>query len=152
MAATRAAATTRAAAQPLTLDDRLALTGLAMDDRLDGAGIRYDVRTASIEIPEIVVDPLPAARPQPATVEQVFTEAARLITVHGWIRGYVGHAGVGYCLIGAIRTAAGGEGSLADTACDAIWDRVRAEQPDTLSTGAWNDAQTGPAPVIRMLA
>ncbi|WP_327307980.1 hypothetical protein OG730_34910 [Streptomyces sp. NBC_01298] len=139
--------------RPLTFDERLALSPLAMDVRLDSAGVQYDVRTAGIEIPEILVDPLPAAAPaaRPGTVDAVFAEAARLIRTRGWIRGYVGHAGVGYCVIGAIRVAAGGSGRLADEACDALFDRIRAEAPDTLSAGAWNDAQSGPGPVIRML-
>jgi hypothetical protein len=150
---TSAAATTRAAARALTFEQKLALANLTMDHNLDGAGVQYDVRTAGIEIPEILVDPLPAAAPTvPATtVEGVFAEASRLIRTCGWIRGYVGHAGVGYCVIGAIRVAAGGSGRLADEACNALFDRIRAEAPDTLSAGAWNDAQSGPGPVLRML-
>jgi len=153
MIATRTAAATRAAAPALTLDERLTLSSLAMDERLAGAHGGMAIRTAGIdtEAPEILAAPMPAAAPKPATVEGVFAEAARLISVHGWIQGYVGHADVGYCLIGAIRKAAGGEGPLADQACDAIWDRIRREAPDALSAGAWNDAQSGPAPVIRML-
>lgn len=141
------------AAAALTLDERLALSPLTMDARLDAAGLTFDVNTASIELPEILVDPLPTTTPAtaPATVDEVFAEAARLIHVHGWIRGYVGHAAVGYCTIGAVRTAAGGSGRLADEACNVLLDRIRREAPDTLSVGAWNDAQTGPAPVIRML-
>jgi hypothetical protein len=149
-----AAASTRAAARALTFEERLTLSPLAMDDRLDQAGVAFDVNTASIELPEapeILTAPIPAAVPAPATVPEVFAEAARLIRTHGWICGYVGHAGVGYCAIGAVRKAAGGEGRLADDACDALLDRIRRQFPDALSVGDWNDAQTGPAPVLRML-
>jgi hypothetical protein len=149
-----AAAPTRAAAPALTLDDRLALTGLAMDARLDGAGLALDVRTAHIDIPEILVDPTPTPAPAPAaptTAEEVLQTAARLIAAHGWIRGYVGNRATGYCLIGAIRAAAGGNQRLEDAAEQLILDRIRAEQPDIISAGAWNDAQTDRAAVLRML-
>lgn len=152
--ATLAAAHTRAVAPALDLDERLALTGLAMDERLDRAALAVAVSTAHIDLPEapeILAAPLPATAGKPTTVDEVFAEAARLIRTHDWIRGYVGHAGVGYCAIGAVRKAAGGEGRLADDACDALLDRIRRQFPDALSVGAWNDAQTGPAPVIRML-
>jgi hypothetical protein len=143
---------TKEVAQPLTLDQRLALTGLTMDANLDGAGIEFDVRTAPIAIPEILVDPLPATTPAvPVTAEGVLQEAGRLIAAHGWICGYIGSAATGYCVIGAIRAAAGGNSRLEDAAEDVLLDRIRAEQPDVLSTGAWNDAQSGPGSVIRML-
>lgn len=148
-----AAAPTRAAAPALTLDERLALSKLAMDEHLGGAGVQYDVRTAHIEIPEILVDPLPAAAPKvrPATVADVLAEACRLITVHGWIRQYVGRAETGYCLIGAIRAAAGGNRRLEDGAEGLMLDRIRRQVPDALSVGQWNDSQSGPAPVLRIL-
>lgn len=149
-----AAAPTRAAAPALTLDERLTLAALAMDAHLDGAGLQLDVRTAHIDIPEILVAPTPtpaAAPAAPTTAEEVLREAGRLIREHGWIRGYVGSQATGYCLIGAIRAAAGGNSRLEDEAERLILDRIRAEQPDILSAGAWNDAQTGPGPVLRML-
>ncbi|MFK0222208.1 hypothetical protein ACIQWN_28960 [Streptomyces vinaceus] len=143
------------AARPVTLDDKLVLSHLAMDDRLAGAHGDMAIRTAHIDTgaSEILAAPMASAAPAkaPATVEEVFAEAARLIRTYGWIRGYVGHPGVGYCIIGAIRTAAGGEGRLADQACDAILDRIRQGAPDVLSPGAWNDSQHGPAAVLRIL-
>ncbi|MFI8448229.1 DUF6197 family protein [Streptomyces erythrochromogenes] len=152
MTTATAAVPTRSAAPALSLDERLALTGLAMDDRLDHAGLAVDIRTAAIEIPEILVDPLPAATPAvPATAEEVLQEAARLIRAHGRICGYVGSAATGYCAIGAIRAAAGGDSRLEDEAEALLLKRIRAEQPDVLSVGAWHDAQSGPGPVLRML-
>lgn len=153
MALAAAAAPTRAAAPALTLDDRLALASLTMDARLDGAGLQLDVRTARIDITEILVDPAPVAAPAaaPTTAEEVLQQAGRLIAAHGWIRGYVGSQATGYCLIGAIRAAAAGNSQLEDAAEGLILGRIRAEQPDVISAGAWNDAQTGPDPVIRML-
>ncbi|KOV07506.1 DUF6197 family protein [Streptomyces sp. XY533] len=152
MTTATAAAPTRSAAPPLSLDERLALTGLAMDDRLNTAGLAVDVRTAAIDIPEILVDLLPAAAPAaPTTAEEVLQAAARLIRAHGWIRGYVGSAATGYCVIGAIRTAAGGNSRHEDAAEALLLDRIRAERPDVLSVGSWNDAQRGPGPVLRML-
>ncbi|MFB8393672.1 DUF6197 family protein [Streptomyces yangpuensis] len=147
------AAPTRAAAPTLTLDERIALSLLAMDDRLAQAGADYLIRTAGIDLPEILVDPTPAApQPVPAvTVPDVLAEAARLIRAHGWIRRYLGSPDTGYCLIGAIRAAAGGNNRLEDAAEQLILDRIRAEQPDVISAGAWNDAQQGPAPVLRIL-
>ncbi|KOU30209.1 hypothetical protein ADK53_28745 [Streptomyces sp. WM6373] len=152
MTTATAAAPTRSAAPPLSLDERLALTGPAMDDRLNTAGLAVDVRTAAIDIPEILVDLLPAAAPAaPTTAEEVLQEASRLIRAHGWIRGYVGSAATGYCVIGAIRAAVGGNSRLEDAAEALLLDQIRAEQPDVLSVGAWNDAQRGPGPVLRML-
>lgn len=153
MTATRTAAPRFAASPALTLDGKLALTSLAMDRCFDTASADHAIRTAHIDIPEILAAPMPGAAPAkaPATVEEVFAEAARLIRTYGWIRGYVGHPGIGYCLIGAIRAAAGGSGPLADQACDAIFDRIRREAPDALSAGAWNDAQSGPGRVLRIL-
>lgn len=148
-----AAAPTRAAAPALTFDERLALSPLAMDHRLDRAGLTFDVNTATIpvEAPEILAAPAPPTVSRPATVDDVLGEARRLITVHGWICQYVGRADTGYCLIGAIRAAAGGDQRLEDEAEASVFDRIRRQAPDTLSIGAWNDAQSGPAPVIRML-
>jgi hypothetical protein len=146
-------AITKEVAQPLTLDERLALSPLAMDRRLDHAGLTFDVNTAAIELPEILVDPLPATAPAttPATPADVLQHAGRLIRKHGWIRGYVGSAATGYCVIGAIRVAASGNSHLEDSAEVLLLGRIRAEQPDALSIGAWNDAQTGPEPALRML-
>ncbi|MFG2748032.1 DUF6197 family protein [Streptomyces xanthophaeus] len=154
MTALAPAAVRAAAARALTLDERLTLRGLAMDDSLTGAGLAVAVRTAHIDIPEILVAPLPATAPAavPVTAEDVLREAARLITVHGWRTDYVGSAATGYCAIGAIRAAAGGNRRLEDEAEALLLDRIRAEQPDAISNGAWNDAQTSSAPVIRMLS
>lgn len=148
-----AAAPTRAAAPTLTFDQRLALSGLAMDHRLDLAGLAFDVDTAAIpvEAPEILAVPALAAAPRPATVADVFREARRLIATHGWIRQYVGRAETGYCLIGAIRTAAGSNRRLEDAAEGVLLDRIRAGAPDALSIGAWNDSQSGSGPALRML-
>lgn len=141
------------AAAGLTLDERLALSGLAMDDRLGKASAAVAVNTAHVdtEMPEILTPATMPAPPPPTTVAEVLREARRLITAHGWIRRYVGNAETGYCLIGAIRAAAGGNRKLEDAAEGAVLDRIRAQFPDAISIGAWNDTQTGPAPVIRML-
>ncbi|MFD4912831.1 hypothetical protein ACFWNR_06365 [Streptomyces virginiae] len=152
MALATSAAPTRAAARALTLDERFALAGLAMDDRLDSAGLAFDVNTAAIELPEILVDPLPTAAPaSPTTAAEVLREAGRLIQEHDWMCGYVGSQATGYCAIGAIRVAAGGNSGLEDSAEELLLKRIQAEQPDTLSIGAWNDGQHGPRPVIDML-
>lgn len=145
------AAPTRAAAPDLTFDERLALSPLAMDSRLDRAGLTFDVNTAAIEVPEILAARMPATASTPVTVDDVYREAARLITVHGWISKYVGRAETGYCLIGAIRAAAGGNRRLEDAAEAGMLARILQQCPDALSVGAWNDAQSGRAPVIRML-
>ncbi|NXY93524.1 hypothetical protein HYE82_03685 [Streptomyces sp. BR123] len=151
MATTDTACRRRATAPALTLDERLTLSGLAMDARFDTASADHAIRTAhiAVEAPEILTGPTPASRP--TTVEEVLQEAARLIRAHGWITRYVGRPDTGYCLIGAIRAAAGGNRRLEDAAEALMLDRIRAKQPDIVSVGAWNDAQSGPAPVLRML-
>lgn len=153
MATRTAAAPTRAAAPALSLEERLALRGLAMGDRLAGAHGDMAIRTVGIdtEALEILAAPTPAAAQPPATVADVYQEAARLINAHGWIRKYVGRPETGYCLIGAIRAAAGGNRKLEDAAETQMLDRIRRQAPDALSIGQWNDVQSGPAPVIRML-
>lgn len=140
-----------APAQALTLDERLTLTGLAMDARLDTASADHAIRTAHIptEAPELLAPPQQPGRP--ATVEEVLQEAARLIDTHGWIPRYVGRTETGYCTIGAIRAAAGGNRPLEDAAEAEMLERIRREQPDILSVGAWNDSQHGKAAVLRML-
>lgn len=139
-------------APPLTFDERLALSPHAMDSRLNTAGLTFDVNTAAIELPEILVGPLPAASTAtPTTVDEVFAEAVRLIRTHGWIRRYAGSPQTGYCLIGAVRAAAGGNRRLEDAAEAGLLDRIRRQFPDALSVGQWNDNQSGPGPVLRML-
>lgn len=139
------------AAPPLTFNERLALSLLAMDARLDNAGLAFEVNTAAIEMPEILAAPSPATAPRPVTVDDVYREAARLIRTHGWIRRYAGNAQTGYCTIGAIRAAAGGNRRLEDAAEEGMLERILRQVPDALSVGQWNDNQSGPAPVIRML-
>jgi hypothetical protein len=139
------------AGPPLTLDERLTLTSLAIDARLDTASADHAIRTAHIptEAPELLAPPPQPC--QPTTVEEVLEEAARLIRTHGHMCGYVGSAATGYCLIGAIRAAAGGNRRLEDAAEDEVLKRIRREQPDILSVGAWNDAQHSDRPVLRIL-
>ncbi|MFD5675596.1 hypothetical protein [Streptomyces sp. NPDC127040] len=140
-----------AAGPPLTLDERFALAGLAMDHRLAYAGAAIAVSTAHIDIPEILVDPLPATAPAPATVDAVLREAGRLITKRGWCRRWLTD-GTALCARGAIQAAAGGEGALADDAEAALYAAIEREQPGAyLSVPDWNDQQTGAAAVIRML-
>jgi hypothetical protein len=140
------------AAAGLTFDQKLALSLLEMDGRLGSAGLGLDVRTAHIEIPEILAAPLSVAHAAaPTTVADVLAKAAQLIAAHGWIRRYVGSAQTGYCLIGAIRAAAGGNRKLEDAAEADVLDRIRAQFPDAISIGSWNDSQSGPGPVLRML-
>jgi hypothetical protein len=145
-------ATRRDTAAPvLTLDDRLALRGLAMDERLTTASAHHAIRTAHIptEAPELLAPPQQPCRP--TTIEEVLQEAARLIRTHRRIVKYVGRAETGYCLIGAIRAAAGGNRRLEDAAEQEVLERIRREQPDIVSVGAWNDSQSSDRPVLRML-
>ncbi|MBT2477629.1 hypothetical protein [Streptomyces sp. ISL-94] len=140
-------------AAPLTLDDRLALRALAMDDRLDTASADHAIRTAHIDIPVVSPGPpiLPAWQPQHTSpVAQVLERAGHLIAEAGWSRHYLRETSGALCAIGAIREAARGLG-LAEQATSTLMEQILAECPDHLSIGAWNTAQSGPAPVIRML-
>lgn len=143
----------RPAAQQLTFEQEMALRSLAMDDRLAQAGARIAVTLAPIEIP--VVDPgppiLPAWQPSYSTpVAQVLERAAHRIGEVGWSRNYLRETGGAVCTLGAIRDVAD-SAQLAAEAAQMLLDRIHAEMPDSLSVGAWNAAQSGPAPVIRML-
>lgn len=143
---------TKEVARPLTFDERLALSKLAMDSRLDQASAAINVNTAHFDTDalEILAAPMPAATP-PVTVNDVYREAARLIATHGWIRNYAGNVEIGFCLIGAIRKAAGGNRRLEGEAEEEMLARILRQCPDALSIGAWNDSQSGSALVIRML-
>ncbi|KIF00875.1 hypothetical protein PL81_38850 [Streptomyces sp. RSD-27] len=152
MTATRtAAAHTRAAAPALTLDQRLALAHHAMDDRLATRSAAWAVDTAHIplEAPELLA-PAPAPAAYPTPVATVLLEAHRLLADRGWCRRWLSD-GVRACSKGAIQAAArtigGGHGDKAE---EVLLDRIRAEQPEIQSIGAWNDAQAGPAPVLAM--
>ncbi|MFD5419482.1 hypothetical protein ACFWJT_15835 [Streptomyces sp. NPDC127069] len=147
MTATRtAAAPTRAAAPALTLDDRLALAHHTMDDRLATRSAAWAVDTAHIplEAPELLA-------PAPATsystpVAAVLQEAHRLIADRGWCRRWLTGPDGSYCLIGAIRTAADGEGPLADQAEVVLLEVIGGD-----SIARWNGNQTGPQPVLAAL-
>lgn len=141
-------------APALTLEERLTLSSLAMDGRLDQAAVAFEVNTAHMPAKrgEILAAPMSAPARRPDTVADVLREAARLISTHGWRTGYVGNAETGYCLIGAVRAAAGGNRRLEDAAETDLLNRIRSQFPDALSVGAWNDSQPGPPPAIRMLS
>lgn len=147
------AAPTRAAAPALTLDDRLALAHLEMDDRLATRSAAWAVDTAHIplEAPELLA-PTPASSPYSTPVAAVLQEAHHLIATRGWCRRWLTDEAGALCLLGAIRTAAGGQGQLADQAEELLLEAIRLEQPDTSSVPSWNDVQRGPQPVLRMLA
>lgn len=141
----------RPLAKAPTLDGRLALSGLAMDERLGGAGLQFDVRTAAIEIPEILTGPLLETAPQPpASVAEVLRAAHQLMTARGWCRRWLANADGAVCLLGAIR-AAGGGGGHQDRAEEVLLGLIQAEFPDAQTVGGWNDGQRDGRPALRML-
>jgi hypothetical protein len=146
------AAPTRAAAPALTLDERLTLAHHEMDDRLATRSAAWAVDTARIplEAPELLAS-APASSPYSTPVAAALQEAHRLIVARGWCRRWLTDENGALCLLGAIRTAAGGKGPLADQAETVLLEAIRREQPAT-SVPSWNDAQCGPQPVLRMLA
>ncbi|MFF5703415.1 hypothetical protein ACFY7H_13040 [Streptomyces sp. NPDC012794] len=149
-----AAAPTRAAAPTLTIDDRLALSHLAMDERLASGGVSIAVTLAGHPIPDVDLGApiIPAWRPtHTSPVAQVLETAGHLIAEAGWSRRWLRETGGAMCLLGAIRTAAGGEGPLADGAADVLLGQIRAEQPEVQSVAAWNEAQTNQTPVLGLL-
>jgi hypothetical protein len=148
-----AAAPTRAAAPALTLDERLTLAHHEMDDRLATRSAAWAVDTARIplEAPELLA-PAPTSSLYSTPVALVLQEAHRLIATRGWCRRWLTDETGAYCLLGAIRTAAGGEGPLADQAEAVLLEAIRLGQPDVPSVPSWNDAQRGPQPILRTLA
>ncbi|MEU9415181.1 hypothetical protein [Streptomyces sp. NPDC048272] len=130
------------AAPALTLDGRLALTHLTMDERLEQASAGWAVDTAHIPLdaPELLA---PAML---SPVAAVLQEARRLIADRGWCRRWLTDQTGALCLIGAIRTAAGGEGPLADQA-----EAVLLQVTGADSIAGWNGAQLGAAPVLAAL-
>ncbi|MFF3620042.1 hypothetical protein [Streptomyces sp. NPDC002467] len=150
MTATRtAAAPTRAAARPLTLDEKLALAGLTMDERLGGAGLAFDVNTASTPIPDVEIGPpILVADDQP--IARLLERAARRLTTARWSR----HAAVdstgAICPLHAIHLEAGNDRQEGE-ARTLLLQAIRAEDRTVVSIPHWNSRQSGPAAPIRML-
>ncbi|MBT2467835.1 hypothetical protein J7E97_08100 [Streptomyces sp. ISL-66] len=143
----------RTPAPVLDLEARLALMGPLMEARLGAAGLEIAVNLAPITIPDVVPGPpiLPAWQPAYSTpVAQLLERAAHRIGEVGWSRQYLRETSGAVCVLGAIRDAARGTG-LVEAATSTLLDQITATAPDILSIGAWNQAQSGPAPVIRML-
>ncbi|MFI5985067.1 hypothetical protein ACIBEA_29900 [Streptomyces sp. NPDC051555] len=134
-----------------TLEERMALSGLAMDERLGAAGVEYDVRTAGIEIPEILTGPLldPAPRP-PASVAEVLRAAHQLMADRGWCQRWLANEDGAVCLLGAIRAAGGGSGHQ-DRAEEVLLRLVQQEFPDAATVSGWNDGQRDGRAPLRML-
>jgi hypothetical protein len=144
----------RPVAQPLDLDAKLILSNLTMDDRLAAAGARIAVTIAPIDIP--VVDPgppiIPAWQPTYTTpTAQLLERAGRRIGTGGWCKRWLTGPDGEACGLGAIQAEARAGGGDAERAEQYLLARIRREWPDAVSVPAWNDAQSGPAPVIRML-
>jgi hypothetical protein len=148
---------TRTATPPqVDLDTRLAITDAAMSLRLEQALLRFDVDTAHLPNPPVVelefVD-LPALAPKPegSPLAAVFLGAIRIIRERGWTRGGLRDEQGAVCVVGAIRAAAGPDRGLADNVCARLLDVIQQHfQADTVPS--WNDAQTSPGTVIRMLS
>ncbi|MFJ8208113.1 hypothetical protein [Streptomyces sp. NPDC096033] len=147
MTATRtAAAPTRGAASALTLDERLALAHHEMDDRLATRSAAWAVDTAHIPLdaPELLA-PAPVSS-YSTPVAAVLQEAHRLIADRGWCRRWLTDETGALCLLAAIRTAAGGEGPLADQAEAVLLEVIGGD-----SVARWNHGQTGPRAALAAL-
>ncbi|MFD7554132.1 hypothetical protein ACFV9E_06280 [Streptomyces sp. NPDC059835] len=144
-----AAAPTQAAARPLTLDERLALTGLAMDQRLGGAGLTFDVNTAGIPVPDVEIGPsILVADDQPTA--RLLERAARRLATARWSR----HAAVdstgAICPLYAIHLEASSDREEGE-ARTLLLQAIRVEDRNVVSIPHWNSRQSGPAVPIRML-
>jgi hypothetical protein len=143
---------TRTATLPaVDLDTRLAITDAGMTLRLEQAMLRFDVDTAHQPEPVAYAAPiLPAPAPQSSPLAAVYLAAIRIIRERGWTRGGLRDEQGAVCAVGAIRVAAGPDRGQADDACAHLLEVIQTQfTADTLP--AWNDQQTSPEPVIRML-
>lgn len=141
----------RSLAQASTLDERLALSGLAMDAKLGGAGVEFDVRTAGIEIPEILTSPMLDVSPRPpASVAEVLRAAHQLMTDRGWCQRWLTNEDGAVCLLGSIRAAGGGRGHQ-ERAEELLLALVQQEFPDAQTIGGWNGWQRDGRAPLRML-
>jgi hypothetical protein len=137
------------------LDTRLAIADASMTLRLEQAQLRFDVNTAhqpNSPVVELEFVDLPALAPQPqgCPLAAVFLAAINVIRARGWTRGGLRDEQGAVCAVEAIRAAAGPDRGRADDACARLLDVIQQHfQADTLPS--WNDAQTNPDTVIRML-
>lgn len=151
-----AATLTRTPAPVVDFDTRLTLAAVAMDVRLEHAQLAFEVNTAHLPdaaTDDLVAPILPALEPQtPPTASPlaaVYLGAIQVIRERGWTRGSLRDEQGAVCAVQAIRLAATTAGQ-ADDACAHLLDIIQ-QQFAAETVPAWNDQQTGPGPVIRIL-
>lgn len=144
-----AAARVRAAAPALTFEQKMALAHLAMDHHLGGAGVKYDVRTAHIEIPDVEIGP-PILVTDDQPIARLLERAARRLAAGRWSR----HAAIdstgAICPLHAIHLEAGSDREEGE-ARTLLLQAIRVEDRNVASIPYWNSQQSGPAAPIRML-
>ncbi|MFE3326876.1 hypothetical protein [Streptomyces sp. NPDC059176] len=135
---------------PLSFDERLALAAMAVDARIDSTPLDLaDVIRIPVEEPEPGLWGPFGPGDTAAPLAAVLHRAHARITRDGWTTGHcrTQHA---VCAYEAIRAEAASPTQAAD-ACAVLLDTIRREYPAAATVPAWNDAQTDPGTVLRML-
>ncbi|MFF2101769.1 hypothetical protein [Streptomyces sp. NPDC058202] len=154
--------TTAPAAPPLSLEERLALVNAAMTARLDEAAVAYEVNTAHIDtkpvdLAAIVTGPIdtpPAAAPDlyPTPVAAVLQRAHQRLVSGGWCTNTLVDANGARCMLGAIRSEAGGDRRLESDAATVLLDAIRRQFGDDVdSVPSFNDAHGNDRVPLRMV-
>lgn len=139
----------------LDLDARLALTDAAMTLRLNCAAVEFEVNTAHIESEPVVVDLVPLAptlapAPNLTPIAACLQRAQTILAERGWCTGGLRGEQGAVCVAGAIRAAATSRGQ-ADDACAVLLDAIQREFRAAETVPSWNDQQTSPRVVMRLL-
>lgn len=149
----------------LPLETRLAAVEAFMDHRLAEAAAAVDVNTA-VRLPDIApvaladvvqlpVDTRPATVPCPyaTPIASTLWAAARVLEERGHNRGSLrADTGGAVCLLGALRTAAGGNRGLETDAATLLLDVIRRDFGNHDTVPSFNDdRRTSPADAVRAL-
>lgn len=155
--ATLAPAAPAVAPAVLDLDARLAAVDAQMTVRLQDADARLSVNAAQPETIVNLADMVTAPAPAPAPVDLYPTPVAALLhraqqrIRSGWCKGHSVDGQGAVCAVEAIRIESRRNVNLQGAAETLVLDHIRAEFGDWETIPSWNDAQTNPAPVIRIL-
>ncbi|MBY8889096.1 hypothetical protein K7472_30255 [Streptomyces sp. PTM05] len=145
----------------LSLEERMAFTTVAMTMRLDEAAVAYEVNTAHLATPpvvlaDVVTAPLPhppALLPAPyrTPVAALLQRAHQRLLTGGWCTGALVDDQGAVCLLGAIRTEAGGDAGLERDAVSVLLDAIRRHCGAVDSVPSFNDAFSSSRVPVRMV-
>ncbi|MFH8698982.1 DUF6197 family protein [Streptomyces chartreusis] len=146
----------------LTLEERLTLIDAAMTVHLDDAKVAFDVNTAHIEtgsvdladVITVPVDAEPAPLPDlyPTPVAALLQRAHHRLLTGGWCKDALIDENGSRCMLGSLRTEAGGDRDLEADAAALLLDTIRRDFGDDVdSVPSFNDAWADGRIPVRMV-